>query len=322
MTQSPRVDEIERLVRKRRRGSGLVTARAVHGALAGMVAASGTEAAQVQPPPLPPPPHQPTQARLALGFATAGVLSSRSVMLPELTGLLGVGPPIASLAAFRRLAIEDDALHKASAANRKKTFNFLARLYALDPRVALFREALRLQRLFPADLRALMGLLALAREPLLRACADMVLATPVGHTLGRDSFEAWIRDFAPGRYTASMYASFSHNLYAAFFQLGHLGPALGKVRLRLRPVATPAVVAYAAFLDWLDGANGLSLLGGRYSRTLALARAEHLNLLSAAGRLGLMRVAHSGGVLQLDFAAWLAPGEVRQELRQLSEPPP
>ena len=258
------------------------------------------------------------QRRLSLGFSNGGVLSSRSVMLPELTDLLGVGPPTDSLAAFRRLALENDALHKASAANRKKTFHFLTRLYALDPGVALFREALRLQRLFPADLRALMGLLAFAREPLLRACADMVLATPVGHALGRSDFEAWIRDFAPGRYSASMYASFSHNLYAAFFQLGYLGPAIGKVRLRLRPAATPASAAFAAYLDWLNGANGVSLLGGRYSSTLALARSHHLGLLSAAGQLGLMRVAHSGGVLQLDFAAWLQPGE----LRQLSEPLP
>ena len=298
MTPFPRVDEIERLGRKRRRDGAAASPDGLTLA-SRRVDALGALA-----------PH-----RFSLGFSDGGVLSSRSVMLPELTDLLGVGPPTASLAGFRCLALENDALHKASAANRKKTFNFLTRLYGLDPRVALFREALRLQRLFPADLRALMGLLAFAREPLLRACADMLLATPVGHALGRGDFEAWIRDFAPGRYTASMYASFSHNLYAAFFQLGYLGPsvgpAVGKVRLRLRPAATPASAAFAAYLDWLNGANGLALLGGRYSRTLALARADHLRLLSAAGQLGLMRVAHSGGVLQLDFASWLQPGESR-----------
>ena len=128
--------------------------------------------------------------RLDLGFSEVGVLSSRSVMLPELLHLLGVGPN-AGLEEFRRLAVEDDALHKASAANRKKTFNFLRRLYALDPRVPLFREAFRLQKLFPADLSALMGLLAFAREPLLRACADMVMRTPVGKAVGRETFEAF-----------------------------------------------------------------------------------------------------------------------------------
>lgn len=252
--------------------------------------------------------------RLDLGFSDIGVLSSRSVMLPELAHLLSVGPASVSLDEFRRLAVEDDALHKASAENRKKTFNFLRRLYALDPRVPLFREAFRLQRLFPADLRALMGMLAFAREPLLRASADMVLRTPVGQAVGRETFEAWIREFAPGRYSQAMYRSFSHNLYASFFQLGYLGPAVGKLRLRLRLEAKPASAAYAAFLDWLNGENGLSLLAGRYSSTLELARAEHLSLLSAAGQLGLMRVAHTGGVLHLDFSSWLQPGEARLSL--------
>lgn len=67
-------------------------------------------------------------------------------MLPELCRLLSVGSANAGLDEFRRLAVEDDALHKASAANRKKTFNFLRRLYALDPRVPLFREAFCLQK--------------------------------------------------------------------------------------------------------------------------------------------------------------------------------
>ena len=252
--------------------------------------------------------------RLDLGFSDVGVLSSRSVMLPELLHLLGVGPENAGLEEFRRLAVEDDALHKASAANRKKTFNFLRRLYALDLRVPLFREAFRLQKLFPADLRALMGLLAFAREPLLRACADMVMRTPIGKAVGRETFEAWIREFAPGRYSQTMYVSFSHNLYASFFQLGYLGPAVGKLRLRLRPDAKPATATYAAYLDWLNGENGLSLLAGRYSSTLELTKAEHLGLLSVAGQLGLMRVAHTGGVLHLDFSSWLQPGEARLSL--------
>lgn len=249
--------------------------------------------------------------RLALGFSQGGVLSSRSVMLPELIGLLGVAPSNASLDDFRRLALDDDALHKPSAANRKKTFDFLRRLYALDPRVPLFREAFRLQRLFPKELGAVMGLLAFAREPVLRACADMVLTKSVGQAVSRETFETWIRDYAPSRYSQTMYVSFSHNLYASFFQLGFLGSAIGKLRLRLRPDAMPASVAFAAYLDWLNGDNGITLLAGRYSSTLEVPRAEHLSLLSAAGQLGLMRVAHTGGVLQLDFSSWVQPGEVR-----------
>ncbi len=249
--------------------------------------------------------------RKALGFSDGGVLSSRSVMLPELRALLAVAPQDADVDTFRHLAVDQDALHKASAANRVKTFAFLRGLYGLRPALAIFREFRRLSVLYPVDIPVLAGLLALAREPVLRGCLDMVLGTAIGKTLGREDFEAWIREYAPARFSQAMYISFSHNLYASFFQLGYLGEAVGRCRLRRRPTVQPVSAAYAAFLDWLTGLNGLSILNATYSRALELPKAEHLSLLSSAGQLGLMRVAHAGGVLQLDFASWLRPGEAR-----------
>lgn len=247
----------------------------------------------------------------ALGFADSGVISSRSIMMPELSTLMAAAPSDGDLQTYRRLAVEEDALHKASASNRLKTFNKLKLLYALNPGVPIFREFRRLSLLFPPELPGMASTLAFAREPLLRACADMVLGTPVSAPLSRASFEAWVREHAAGRFSQTMYRSFSHNLYASFFQIGYLGEAAGKCRLRQRLDARPASVAYAAFLDWLTGRNGLSLLQGSFSRTLELAKGDHLALLTAAGQLGLMRVANSGGVLHLDFTSWLQPGEAR-----------
>ena len=232
-------------------------------------------------------------------------------MLPELAALLAVAPLGADTAALQRLAIDEDALHKPSAANRVKTFAFLRRLYGLNIQLPTYREFTRLCHLSAAETCVLAGALAFAREPILRACGEMVLAVPVGTQLRREDFEAWMRGYAPGRYSQAMYVSFSHNLYASFFQLGFLSEAAGKARIRLRRDVRPASVAYAAFLDWLVGLNGLSLLSGPLSRTLELSKEDHLSLLSTAGQQGLMRVAHAGGVLQLDFSAWLRPGENR-----------
>lgn len=249
--------------------------------------------------------------RSALGFATGGVLSSRSVMLPELTSLLNIAPDDANQDQLHHLVVDDDVLHKTSASNRLKTFTFLRRLYGLDITLPICREFTRLARLFPADLTQLATSLAFAREPLLRACANFVLDAAIGKPLGREDFEAWIREYAPGRYSESMYVSFSHNLYASFFQLGYLGEATGKHRLRQRRDVRLPAVAYAAFLDWLTGLNGMTLLSGSYSKTLELSQGEHLRQLKACGQLGLMRVALAGGILQLDFADWLRPGESR-----------
>lgn len=239
------------------------------------------------------------------------MLSSRSVMVPELAALLAVAPPDADVEVFRHWAIDQDAMRKASVANRTKTFRFLCSLYGLQPALPIFREFRRLSQLSPGDLPLLAGLLALAREPLLRACMSMVLDAAPGKALGREDFEAWIREFAPARFSQAMYVSFSHNLYASFFQLGYLGAAIGRRRLRQRPVVQPVSAAYAAFLDWLTGLNGLAILDAPYSRALDLPKPDHLAALSSAGQRGLMRVAHAGGVLQLDFAGWLRPGEAR-----------
>lgn len=249
--------------------------------------------------------------RSALGFSGGGVLSSRSVMLPELAALLNIAPADADMAHLQHLVINEDALHKTSASNRLKTFTFLRRLYGLNPDLPVFREFSRLRQLFPGDSTQLAASLAFAREPLLRACANFVLETAIGKPLGREDFEAWIREYAPGRYSQTMYVSFSHNLYASFFQLGYLGVAAGKRRLRQRRDVRPVAVAYAAFLDWLTGLNGLALLAGNFSKTLELSRDEHLRQLKACGQLGLMRVALAGGILQLDFSDWLRAGETR-----------
>lgn len=235
-------------------------------------------------------------------------------MLPELTALMAVAPTDADAATLQRLVVDEDALHKPSAANRTKTFSFLRRLYGLNPQLPIYREFTRLCHLSPEDTMVLAGLLAFAREPVLRACADMVLDAAIGKPLGREDFEAWVREYAPGRYSQSMYVSFSHNLYASFFQLGYLSEAAGRSRVRQRRDVRPASVAYAAFLDWLTGLNGITLLTGAFSKSLEVAKDGHLNLLSAAGQQGLMRVAHAGGVLQLDFSSWLQPGESRLSL--------
>lgn len=235
-------------------------------------------------------------------------------MLDEIEALLTIVAPEAGAEQYRKAILEDNALHKATASNREKTFKFLRRLYALDPSVCLFRELRRLYRYSADDSHLLIGLLAMAREPILRDCLDMVRVLPVGESLGRQNFEAWVRRHAAGQFSESMYVSFSHNLYATFYQLGYLGESAGKARSRIRPKVGVASAVYAAFLDWLQGLSGLSLLQGSYSRSLDLGADEHLALLKAAGKQGLLKSAYSGGVLELGFPGFLKGDEKRLTL--------
>jgi hypothetical protein len=246
-----------------------------------------------------------------LGFSTGGAISSRTAMLDELVILLTVVPAEADAQAYRQAVLEDNQLHKKTASNRDKTFKYLRRLYAIDPHICLYREMRRLLNFAGEDTKLLIGLLAMAREPILRDCLSMVLKMPVGESLGRTQFETWIRTHAPGQYSESMYVSFSHNLYASFHQFGFLGKASGKARTRTRPKVGIASATYAAFLDWLRGMSGISLLRSEYSLALDLSADEHIALLQAAGRKGLLKVAYSGGVLDLSFPGFLKNNESR-----------
>lgn len=246
-----------------------------------------------------------------IGFSNGGAISSRTAMSDELRKLLASLPLDADASAYQKAVLDDNILEKSTASNREKTLKFLRSLYALDPRICLFREMRRLSRFAAEDAPLMFGLLAMAREPILQACLDMVLQVRVGDTLDRKAFEDWIRAHAPGRYSEAMYVSFSHNLYASFFQFGYLGASIGKARTRVRPSSGIASATFAAFLDWLSGMNGVALLQAPYSRALDLPTDEHLALILAAGRQGLMKVAYSGGVLELAFPGFLRDGEQR-----------
>jgi hypothetical protein len=253
-----------------------------------------------------------------LGFAKSGVLSSRSVMLPELSHLINSATLDMDISALQDLVVSQDILQKPSSSNRLKTFSYLKGLYGLNPNQAIYREFLTLAKISNSDFSVLAGTLAFGREPILRGCVDMVLATEIGNSLGREDFENWIRVYSPGQFSESMYLSFSHNLYASFYQLGFLGEAAGKVRIRKRRKITPITAAYAAFLDWLCGFNGMSLLDAKFTKTLELNKDENLSLLSSAGQKGLLNVALSGGVLLLDFNTWLKPGEQRLQMKDVA----
>lgn len=249
--------------------------------------------------------------QVQLGFSSGGAISSRTVMQDELSTLLAAEPISASSEDYKRAILDHNILDKATASNRLKTYKYLRSLYALDPDVCLFREIRRLMQYAPDDTRLLVGLLSLAREPVLRECLTMVLHTPIGKSLGRTEFEAWIRAHAPGQYSDSMFISFSHNLYASFYQFGFLGESIGKARTRVRPAFGIASATYAAFLDWLEGGSGIALLQGTYSRALDIPSDEHIALLQTAGRQGLLKVAYSGGVLDLGFPGFLKDSESR-----------
>ena len=114
-----------------------------------------------------------------------GTHTSRTIMLDELTQLLDAVPGEARRQDYADAVTHDNCLGKRTAATRQLSLQRLTELYGLDGRLLLFR-ALRNLWVGHSSSRPLLALLlALVRDPLLRATAGAVIATPPGHEFGR-----------------------------------------------------------------------------------------------------------------------------------------
>jgi hypothetical protein len=114
-------------------------------------------------------------------------------MLDELSTLLDSLPLEAGRADYLGAIIERNALGKQTTATRKFTAQRLTELYALESSVPLFRV---LGRFWRDDVpgRSLLALLcSLARDPLLRATAEPILAMTSGEGLSRQKITDAIR---------------------------------------------------------------------------------------------------------------------------------
>src|SRR5687768_11814105 len=94
-----------------------------------------------------------------------GTHSSRTLMLRELSKVLGATGDTADAKTLRVAAIHHNAVEKSSASGRTKTFRHLRELYAMDPDVDVF-AAMRVAWGGEADERPLLAALcAMARDP-------------------------------------------------------------------------------------------------------------------------------------------------------------
>src|SRR5207253_3836742 len=114
-----------------------------------------------------------------------GTHTSRTIMLDELRAVLGACRGDATRDDYFAAIHKDNCLGKRTGATRKLSGQRLSELYALDPDVPLFRI---MRRCWYADRdgQAILALLlALARDPLLRASARPVLRMQPGEELAR-----------------------------------------------------------------------------------------------------------------------------------------
>jgi hypothetical protein len=247
-------------------------------------------------------------SRGALELLAAGtVLVSRTLMLKELSILLDEMPVDTTQADYDRAIKADNVLRKASAMNRAKTAQLLRNLYVLDGGSPIFRALRRLWPFSPEGQPLLALLVAFARESLLRATWPVVRNADVGSRIQPESFRESLQAVEPQRYSKVSLSTTAQHAASTWTQAGYLSGV--NARTRRSPTVTPAVVALALFLGYLEGRRGQWLFSTIWTELLQISNSEVLLLAAAASRQGILHMLQAGDVVEVRFPGWLTPEE-------------
>ena len=246
-----------------------------------------------------------------MGFRSGaiGTHSSRTIMLEELSLLLNSLPLVAGRSDYLSAIIERNALGKQTGANRKITAQHLSELYALEPTIPLFR-VLRLFWQNDVPGRPVLALLcSLARDPLLRATAEPILAMTSGEELSRQKITDAIRTSVGTRLNDTTLDKVVRNVSSSWTQSGHLRGRARKFRQLIRP--TPLVTAYALMLGYLEGLRGGRLFKTSWTRVLDSSPGELRNIAAEAKRLSGLDLRAAGDVIEIGFTNILTTQEIK-----------
>jgi hypothetical protein len=240
------------------------------------------------------------------GNVPGGPSTSQTIMVSSLALLFELLPADAPTDAYRQAIRDENVLGKRTAGAREWAFRQLRRFYALDPRSLLFRG---LRDLWPSDkegqpLLALMC--AMARDPVLRASAPVVLELERGAEVRADVFEAAIEDSFAGVYAASTRQTTAQKLASSWTQSGHLHVGHSK-RIRARAECTPSDVAYALLLGHLEGVRGIALFETLWAKVLDQPTSHLFDLAATASQQEMLELRQAGGVVEVGFRELLRP---------------
>lgn len=238
-----------------------------------------------------------------------GTHTSRTIMLDELQAVLAHSGSKATRAEYLAAIHDENCLGKRTTATRRISSQRLSELYALDPEVPLFRV---MRRCWYADRDGqplLAFLLALARDPLLRASAPPVLRMRPGEELARQQLTDAVTRVIGGRLSESTLDKVVRNTASSWTQSGHLKGRGRKVRQKVTPTA--AATSFALLIGYLAGKRGEALFESLWAQVLDTPASELTQLAMDARRLGFLDMSQSGGVIDVAFSRLLASDERR-----------
>ena len=239
-----------------------------------------------------------------------GTHTSRTIMLAEFSHLLDAVPGDAARDDYTHAVMARNCLGKRTAATRKLSLQRLSELYALDPQVILFRVLRDLWARNETSRPLLALLLALARDPLLRATATAVLCTPYGNEFARQSMKDALTDAVGDRLNEATLDKVVRNASSSWTQAGHFRGRGRKTRQRIE--ATPAATTFAVLLGFAVGRRGRLLFETAWTAVLDTSPDDLIDVAVDAKRLGLLDLKQSGSMIDVSF-----PGLFTNKEREL-----
>lgn len=239
----------------------------------------------------------------------AGVSTSRTLMVRELSALLAATPRDATKTDYKTAVVDQNLLLKPSTGTRAKTYAYLRDRFALDPAVPLFKTLRLLWDRDSAGQPLIALLVAAFRDPLLRATLPAVIAAPPDQRLTSREFALVVGRAFPDRLNAKTLQATAERLVSTYKQSGHLE---GRSRCRRRRVrATPGSATIALLLATLDGGGGRALLATDWVRLLDSPDEVLLAEARVAASRGWLEYRHAGDVLEITFRQLFAAIGVR-----------
>ncbi|MHB9053508.1 MAG: hypothetical protein ACYC5F_05925 [Thermoleophilia bacterium] len=229
-----------------------------------------------------------------------GTHTSRTIMLDELSAVLRYCPYDAVRGDYLAAIHEENCLGKRTLATRKLSSQRLSELYALDPGVLLFRV---MRRCWYADREGrplLAMLLALARDPLLRATTGPILQMRPGEELARQKLTDSIDQTVGSRLNPSTLDKVVRNTASSWTQSGHLKGRGRKIRRQV--AGTASSTAFALLLGYLEGKRGEALFKTVWSQVIDAPPGDLLQFARDARRQGYLDMGESGGVIEVSFS--------------------
>jgi hypothetical protein len=224
-----------------------------------------------------------------------GTHSSRTIMLDELSLLASSTNLQGDL---KRAVLDDNVLGKSTSSGRTLSLQRLKELYSFDPSSPAFGVFAGLYHRDPSALPQLALLMAMARDPLLRASARPIVGLAPGSELTRESLRNAIGALVGTRMNEAVLGKVVRNTASSWTKTGHLVGRTIKRRARIRP--RPTAFAFALWLAQNTGFAGAALFENAWVTALDIEPEAARKLAERAHAAGLITFRAIGDGFELD----------------------